>query len=756
MAKEEKRNTIYLHYLRHYDTKELAELHTDTVGCDSPCSREKRIMQPVPRLTIAHAPFARLVLPLAAGIALQNAFPSDFAAYLCGGIALVATAIYVASGKAPLSTIRRYSLGIAITAAMLCTGMVAMEASRCPTELPPMGDSTIAVARIEEQPAAHSHTLQARALIVATDDDTAMHTAALPVLLYFKPSYTASQLQRGDLILFRPALRRIEPPELPYAFDFARYMQLEGITQSQYLRDDEWQLSTRTDRPGIYDYAQRLQHACVQSLYGIGLSDENAVLLAAVIWGYKNDIPETARECFSAAGLSHMLAVSGLHTGIIAFVLWLLFYPLRATPLRGLRGIATIILLWVYAFVTGLSPSVTRACIMATFIGVAQILNRRNSTLNALCGSATFILAIAPQQLFDIGFQLSYAAVTGIVLLAPYIDVARRMECRHVLLSWVSGLLAVSVAAQAATAILAAFYFHYIPIWGLLANIVLVPLLPLPIVAALLTQAAAAMHLPHNVLAAVAEWLTTLLTDGADMVASLPGAVINNVWITLPAVACYMSLLYVVWRMLQERRLRWLPVALGIAIVLQGLYLYESMRCIPSHCIVPTTKRSTTLLMNDSERNGLIISTDTTPEVPRIGTEMRMRYDICARRIVQGDTLATPHLYADLPFISYYGSRLLWVSDDALRYQQKEAKITIDHAIITEGYRGKISDLCRSFDVRHVVLAAAIYPDRATLLQEECRRLGIPCHNIDIDGVWYAQDTQHSGVQPTTADATQQ
>lgn len=697
-------------------------------------------MSPVQHLSIAHVPFARLALPLAAGIAVQYAFPTDFAPYLCGGIAIVTAAIYVAGGKVPLSSVRRYFLGIAVTAAMLCIGMVAMEASRPSAELFPVDDSTVAVARIEEQPAAHRYTLQVRALIVATDDDTTMHTASLPVLLYFKPSYTAMHLQRGDLVLFRPSLQPIKSPELPYAFDFARYMRLQGVAYSQYLRDDEWQLSLRTDSPGLLTYAQHLQQACVQSLYRMGLSDENAALLAAVIWGYKNDIPDTVRECFSAAGLSHMLAVSGLHMGIIAFVLWLLFYPLRYTPLRGVRGVVTIILLWGYAFVTGLSPSVVRACVMATFVGVAQLLNRRNSTLNALFGSATFVLVVAPQQLFDVGFQLSYAAVIGIVLLAPHIDVARRMECRYALLTWISGLLSVSLAAQAATAALVAFYFHYIPVWGLLANVLLVPLLPLPICTALLAQLAGAMHLPNGALVAVTEWLTTLLTDGANVVATLPGAVIEGVWVTPLAMVCCVALFYVVWRMLQDGGLRWLPVALCMVLALQGLYLYESLRRAPSYCMVSTTSRYTTLLLQDEERNGCVVSTDTVSGVPRLGSELRMRYDVSACRVYPGDTLATRHLYADLPFVSYYGVRILWVGDDALRYQQRTAKMTIDHVVVTEGYRGKISDLCRSFNVQHVVLAAAIYPDRAERLQEECRRLDIPCHDISTDGAWIVND----------------
>lgn len=684
-----------------------------------------------------HAPFARLAIPLAAGIAWQHCCGGSVAAGVCAAVAVVAALLAVASRPEPLARLHRYATAVAVAALMLCVGMAGYECSRPRSVLPPAGGDTMWVARIDHTPVARQHNIEARCRIVARD--SAGHTLPcnrVPFLLHFEPTYSASRLRSGDLIFFAPAPERIASPELPYAFDYARYMQLKGITHRQYLRDGEWQLSLHTDRLTLADHASHLQQACVASLYRLGLSPGNAALLAAVVWGYKNDLSDDVRDYFSAAGLSHMLAVSGLHTGIIAFVLWLIFYPLRYTPLRGAQGIATLVLLWVYAYITGLSPSVIRACVMASFVGVAHLMHRRNSTLNAVFGSATLVLALSPCQLFDVGFQLSYAAVLGIVLFARYIDPAQRCGCRHEGVRYVSGLLSVSVSAQAATTLIAAYYFHYIPVWSLLANILFVPLLPLPLTGCLIAQGCEALHIPHAFVTALTDVLTLAITRGAQAIATLPGAVIADVWVTLPRLACHAVALYCVWLMLRDATLRHLPALLTAVAVLLGLHITAALLPSTPMCVVPTTYRHTTLQMTDAAHNCLVLTTDTAATLPRTGEEMRHRQRLHTRRIMPGDTLATPAMYAALPFVSYNGNLILWADDATLRYLRATRRLPVSHVIVTERYRGNIRQLCRNFAIRHIVLAAAIFPARAQQLADECRSLGIPCHNIRHDGIW--------------------
>ncbi len=694
-------------------------------------------MNTTPQYSLAHVPFLRLVVPLVVGIIWQHFRPAGYlpAIFLVVGFVLAVVAFWVR--RDPFSTLYRYTFSASFMAVMVAVGMFSYRYAQPHEELPPMADGAVAVARIEEMPVARQYTLQARAVVVAVSDSSGVtQEVDVPLLLYLQPNYTATRLQRGDLVLFQPQLRRISSAELPYAFDYAAYMRRQGILYSQYLADGSWRLSSHTDRLALRDRAQHVQRRCVESIGRLGLSPENSALLSAIVWGYKQDIPATVRDYFSAAGLSHVLAVSGLHTGIIAFLLWLLFYPLRYTRLRPLQTVFTLVLLWVYAFITGLSPSVVRACIMATFVGVARLLHRHNTTLNALLGAALITLLFAPAQLFDVGFQLSYTAVIGIVLLAPYLDIARLMECRSTPVRYVSGLLAVSLSAQTATTLLAAYYFHYIPVWGVLANLFLVPLLPLPVLFTLCTQLLEVLHLPYKTIAVAADAITTLLVDGANSIAQLPGAVIEGVWVTLPILACSVVLLLCLWQMFMRRNLKPLPVALVAIIVMQGVVLYEQLRPVEATAFVAAEQRHTVMQLLDEERHCIILATDTTHAEPRAGREMRMRYRAEWQMATVGDTLATTHIYVALPFVRYYDKTLLWVDEESWRGVQADVPYAIDCAVVTERYRGKIADLLRNFAIGEVILSPALYPARALQLQEECDQAGIPCHDIKNAVIW--------------------
>lgn len=693
-------------------------------------------MNAAPQYTFAHLPFIRLLLPLAVGIAWQFLSPSLMVIAVCCVVAVVAVVLSAATYREPLLPLHRYSFSVAVMAVMVTVGMFGCRVSLPVEELPAACPKSVAIARLEASPVQRQNSFQVRAVVVAlTDDSDGICNVKIPVLLYMKPSYTAGHLRSGDLILFHPQLSRIRSSQIPYSFDFADYMRRNGVIYTQYLSDGDWQLSQRTARLSILDKARHVQTRCVEVLYGMGLSSDNAALLAALIWGYKKDVPATLRDCFSAAGLSHILAVSGLHTGIIAFLLWLLFFPLRYTPLRGVRMPVTLLLLWFYAFITGLSPSVVRSCIMASFVGVAAMLHRRNTTLNALLGSAVMVLLVSPLQLFDVGFQLSYVAVGGIVLLSPYLDISRRMDNSSAVLRYVSGMMSVSVAAQLATVPLAAYYFHYLPVWGLLANVFLVPLLPLLVLSALLSQLFASLALSCEGLVSVAESLTTLIVTGADSISSLPGAVVEGIWVTMPMLVGYALSFLCMWQILSSRSFRALPILAIIVIFMQLVALYESLRPYSPLALISAENRHTVMQLTDDERHCFVLTTATDSVFPKSGKEWRMRERLDSQLVFQQDTISTAHVYVALPFVRYYDKTLLWINDNAWRYVASEDKLKVDYAIVTEQYKGKISDLVRTFDIGQIVLSAAVYPARAERLKEEADFLNIACSNAGWEDV---------------------
>ncbi len=685
------------------------------------------------RYTLQHVPFLRMLLPLIVGIAWQYIYPSPYIIYVWSFIGIGSCIATWLTRNNTLSALHQYLFNISVASIMIAVGMAGYQRNIASDALPEMSGRTVAIARIETPSVEVTHTYRTQATIMALSDGNCVREVNIPILLHFKKSFLSSRLSGGELIYFSPQLQRIESPTLPHSYDYARQMALKGILYRQYLNDEQWQLSDYSTRLNLYDHARRIQSQCVASLRECGLSPDNAALLSALLWGYRDDVPEEMRTDFATAGLSHMLAVSGLHTGIIAFLLWLLLLPLRYTRLRKLQHLFTIIVLWIYAFITGLSPSVTRACAMATFIGVAHIIDRRNTSLNALCGSAVIILLISPMQLFDVGFQLSYSAVAGIILLSPYCDISNYIDKPHETLRYVSGTIAASIAAQVATLPLAAYYFHYIPMWGLLSNIILVPLLPLIVIAALCLQLAHVCQISHAWLTAITENMTDILTHGAYMIAHLPGATIDNVWITPTMLVLYAIIIATIWYMLLRRTLRTIVVVLGVIIILQVVNIAANLTPTTPRAFVPQEREHTNIQLSDERHNCYIISTAPAVTPPRSGMEWRMSQHFTTHITRQGDTIENADIYIALPFIEYFGIKILWVDNNTWRYSRSEQLYEIDYAIITEAYKGRIKHLLNNFEIHNVVLSATIFPQRASELQAECKRHGISYHNVRQD-----------------------
>lgn len=687
-------------------------------------------MNTLRRYTINHIPFLRLLIPLIIGIVWQHWYTSDIIIYVWCGIVVCSGIVAWVTRHNHAGNGHRYAFTLCTSAIIIVTSMVCYRCNTAQYTLPDIGENTVAIARIKNVPTEKEYSYSTQAVVVALYDSGTIHKSHLPLLLHFKKSHTSSHLTGGDIIIFKPNPQRIESSVLPYAYDYAHQMALKGLVYRQYLNDNEWVLSKYTTSLSLQDYAQKIQSQCINTLYECELSADNSSLMAGILWGYREDISDTQREYFSAAGMSHVLAVSGLHTGIIAFILWLLLYPLRYTRLRKMQYPIVILTLWLYAFVTGLSPSVTRACIMATFIGVAHLINRRNTTLNALCGSAVIVLLIAPMQLFDIGFQLSYAAVAGIVLLSPYLDISRHIESSNAILRYISGIISVSLAAQLATLPLAAYYFHYIPVWGLLSNILLVPLLPVLVIMTFLLQLLHVSHITHTWLSDMTNSMANLFTQGAFSIAHLPSSTIDGVWITLPILLSYIVIIVSVWYMFSRKTLKPVIIPLLAIVIIQVLSIVETLTPSTPYAFVPREREYTNLQLSNHHHNCYIITTapDTIP--PRNGKEWRIREHLNTRFITPNDTINNDSIYIALPFIEYYGTRILWVDNNTWRYCNSNELFTIDYAIITEKYNGRIAHLLNNFDIDNIVLSASIFPLRAQSLQIECVEKGITYYNI--------------------------
>ena len=375
---------------------------------------------------------------------------------------------------------------------------------------------------------------------------TIRYTAEAPdrsrLLLYLQKD-SLSYPHTGDILLVQT---RVERGDTLGAFDYGRYLRLHGIVGSAWAHRGNWMLIGHSPLKGLSATAERCQRWLYQRYQQMGIRDPELGILSALTLGYREELDKQVQHSFSAAGAMHILAVSGLHTGIVwGVIVWILTLGGFARPLyhqtgrRALLVGLTLIALWGYAFLTGLSPSVMRSALMVSLLEIAWLLDREARGINYLAAAAVIILLINPLALWSVSFQLSFAAMAAIILVAQRMQ--QRIVLRGKVWQYIVGLLIMSIAAQIGTLPLTLHYFGQTSNYFALTNIVVIPA---AFVLLLLGMSSLVFSwcIVGSCLAAVAQTCTHLLRLFVEWIEQLPYAT-THITLSVPSVAlCYIAI----------------------------------------------------------------------------------------------------------------------------------------------------------------------------------------------------------------------
>lgn len=309
----------------------------------------------------------------------------------------------------------------------------------------------------------------------AVRNDSIWLTASGRVLLYIKKDSVlkSSSYSYGDEILFKARLQDIEEPLNPGVFDYKAYLGYQNIFQNAFVSYKYIKLYRASEKASFYGAALRTQHILAEIIKdNIDDKDAENIILSLVL-GMKDDLEQPLKDAYTNAGVIHILAVSGLHVGIIFAIFSTLLSWLNKGNTRWLFAVICIAVLWAYAFITGLSPSVLRAVTMFSFIILAKAFAKQYNIYNAIAASAFLLLCYNPYLILSVGFQLSYTAVLGIVFL--YTRFYNIFNFENRLLDFCWKMTSVSLAAQVAVMPLSVYYFHQFPVYFLLTNLIIIP-----------------------------------------------------------------------------------------------------------------------------------------------------------------------------------------------------------------------------------------------------------------------------------------
>jgi len=390
------------------------------------------------------------------------------------------------------------------------------------------------------------------------------------LLLYIsKKNAREIDWQFGDKILVKGNPQELNSPLNPFEFDFKRFLSFKNISHQQFVSISDVKLIERTSSKGFIYYSHRARAWCMEKLNHFVTGDDERAIAIALVLGVTDGIDNDLQNAYAASGAMHVLAVSGMHVGIIYAIILLFFKPIdKIKNSKWIVAVVSLICLWSFSFITGNSPSVLRAVTMFSFIALARPFGKRTNIYNTLAASVFVLLIYNPYLIMSVGFQLSYLAVLGIVYLQR--PLYQLWEIENKIGDWIWSITCVSIAAQASTFALGLLYFHQFPTYFLISNLFVIPLSTLVLLGGILLLVVSFIPALASVVGIALEWMIKALNWIVFKTEALPLSLINNIHLTIFQCWLLMAMLMSLVLLLQRKSSKWLYLSFALTVVFTG------------------------------------------------------------------------------------------------------------------------------------------------------------------------------------------
>jgi competence protein ComEC len=410
-------------------------------------------------------------------------------------------------------------------------------------------------------------------------DSTWITCHGKPLVYYDKqmdePSY-------GDQFIILGKANIIPKPEVPGSFDYNKYMANKDVHGQVFVRQLHVLKLDESSGNQLIKLALASRKRLDKYLSSILPTQQTYVMVKALLLGDRSGMDRSVLDQYANIGVVHVLAVSGLHVGGIYLLLGALLQLLGFRQNRPAAIWITIIILWVYALITGLSASVCRASLMFTLYGIGRLLSRKVNVLNIWAASGIILLIINPLKLFDVGFQLSFLAVLGILVLYKPIHHIYQPDSWFIRKIW--SLVVVSTAAQLFTFPLLMYYFHQVSLIFLLSNLVIVPLVTVLFYGSLLAMCVGSLPWMDAKLGVGIDWLVALLNRLSHLFNKIPLAYLEDIYITPIELPCYFSLVIFIV-LLAKKQIKLGRFAFGTVLIMcfiSGIHIHHKRKLLSS------------------------------------------------------------------------------------------------------------------------------------------------------------------------------
>ena len=554
------------------------------------------------------------------------------------------------------------------------------------------------------------------------------------VMAYFPRPDSTFALHYGDLIALPAPVREVTPPLNPEEFDYKAYLARKGITGQVYLKDEDWIDLQTNDANPIYAFSYRFRDVLLASLQRNGLSDNEFGVAAAILLGYDDNLADEVRKNYVAAGSMHILCVSGMHVGIIYLLAsFLLGFLNRKKWQKTLKQVLLLTLIWFYALIAGLSPSILRASLMISFVIIGEMIRRKGFIINSIAASAFILLCVNPNNLFEIGFLLSYAAVMGIVVLQK--PIYNLLYIKNKLLDKAWQITAVALSAQIATIPFTLFYFNQFTTYFWLSNLFLTPISFVVVISGMVLLLVS--WIPYvNTLVGYLVWGAVYVMNWVvEKIESIPYSIIKGLYVNdFEFAMLLVALLLLMLTFLLRKRRIFIAMLAALLVVMASVTfrLYSSDRqqgmtvfSLRNHTAVDFVSGGEHILLADST----LMTDESTIDYSLKGAWSKRHLSHHPQIIGFEGDCANDYLCKKSNLIVFEGKLLaLWDGqrlDDSLSY-----RLAVDYLLVRERQKPDVQSVVNGYDVKMLLIDGSVPKYLAEKWIAQAEILHLPYYNI--------------------------
>lgn len=649
------------------------------------------------------APFL-LALPFFLGGVIIGEKTQLISPYLIFSLAAILVLFYFLD---KIISFKTHFLGISICILALFFGLFIVPFHKTNQPKLPIFQTTY-IGNIVEPPSFSKNKFKCIVNIDGYFDSTAFKKINFKMLTFLEAD-SNTLLYYGDKIAFKTISQEIQNNGNPSEFDFKMYMNKKRIFHSSFVQKNNWIVTEHNKGNRIVIFALKTRDYLLSIYKKSKIDGQEFAVLSALTLGYKAEIDTETRQRYSQTGAMHILAVSGLHVGVIFMILnYLLAFLNKKKHLFFIKSIIIIFFLWFFALIAGLAPSVCRAALMFSLILIASIIQRKTSTYNIIATSVFMLLTIEPTFLYEVGFQLSYSAVVSIIMFQP--KIYKLFVIKNKILDKIWTLISVSIAAQVGTMPLGFYYFHQFPNYFFITNIFAVPLATIILYLAVVLLSISWIPYISTFFAFALKYTVKLLNFLIWLVDSIPFATTKNIFFNLPQIILMYIFIFSFFGYIVSKQKNWLYCSIFSLLFFVCFELSLTYKLTNQSLFAIYNIKGNSLINYIDKKNNISISSDSiTPYSRNIVKALAINNRSNNTLFFKYDTIQNTNIQN----IFYINNQLLWVKNKSILIVNKPFKIKdynkkffVDYILIEKNPKIDIIQFTQAFCFKKIIISS--------------------------------------------------